>query len=711
MTNREGRYTFGGRLRPRQADQPGWDSLLELQNERTAFIYQRLSTTEQRERNPYSIEAQDSLADLARQDGYPNELICVERRDLGISGTKGPDEREGLAYLIRLIRADEVESIYVVDLSRLFRDQTLIEPLEFGELCKHHEVIIVTSSMRLNLRNRIHMRIYRMEVERAADELYVMKSRLLGPRELKAQQGRYAGGSIPPGYVLDTRKQIDGEPNPNYEKHRPFKPHAEIVNMLFHLAYLGNTPAQIFRHCSRQGIVWPQFPPELRTGPNLKGFSRLKSNPDGTWPITVGKIRSILQNPAYIGWWVWGGQVVSKNNHPPIVDKEVFWAVQEHFKSRPHRQKGDRQPLPLAGLLYCGKHNPPRRMIYSNGAQSGSGSYYRCGAQFDGSHCCKITAHILDDPICEAIISQVAYPELAERVLAELADEREQVKEQVASYRREAKRLEQEIENLRANLATRILEREELAWIDAEINQRRSRIKELAQLEAKAVRAASDKPAVTQEDVNLVREFLADLSIGWGDQPDGLKNAFLRLVMDRAIIWRNQARIRVKLIWRTGLEQEMVIQGPEKMRRHWTREELAVLEGYYETATIDELVAMLPGKTWRAITLRGNKLGLSRVRMTGGRGRRRKKLERWSEEEDQILRKLYAGEIASAEGLDKLKRSPSAIRRRAHRLGLKRGNPRLDWELRDQALTVTKGRQSRSPHCPSSSTISASSPS
>jgi len=697
MTNGEGRYTFGGRLRPKEDDQPGWDNLVELRNERMAFIYQRLSTTEQRERNPYSIKAQDALVDLARQDGYPDELIWIERRDLGISGTKGPDEREGLAYLIRLIQADEVESIYVVDLSRLFRDQTLIEPLEFGELCKDHQVIIVASSMRLNLRSRIHMRIYRMEAERAADELHVMKLRLLGARELKAQQGRYAGGSIPPGYVLDTRKQIDGEPNPNYEKYRPFEPHAEIVRVLFHLAYLGNTPAQIFHHCHRQGIVWPRFPPELRTGPNLKGFSRLESNPDGTWPITVGKIRSILQNPAYIGWWVWGGQVVSKSNHPPIVSEEIFWAVQEHFKSRPHRQKGDRQPLPLAGLLYCGKHNPPRRMIYSNGSESGWESYYRCGSEFDGGHCCKITAHILDDPICEAIISQVAYPELAERVLAKLADEQERVKEQVASYRREAKRLEQEIENLRANLARRILEPEELTWIDAEIKQRRSRIKELARLEAKAVRAASDKPAVTQGDVKAAKEFLADLSIGWNDQPRGLKNAFLRLVIDKIIIWRNKATIRVKLIWRTGLEQEMVIQRSHKGRRRWTPEELAILEEYYETATIDELMAMLPGRTWRAITLCGNKLGLSRARMSGGRGRRRKKLERWTEEEDRILRRLYAGEISSVEALDKLDRSPSAMRRRAHRLGLKRVNAGLDWEFVDQSLSVTKERQSGRP--------------
>jgi Resolvase, N terminal domain len=79
----------------------------------------------------------------------------VERRDLGISGTKGWEERPDLAALIQAIEADEVEAVYVVHISRISRDQTLIDGLEFGELCKQHRVLIVMPTMRLNLRDSI----------------------------------------------------------------------------------------------------------------------------------------------------------------------------------------------------------------------------------------------------------------------------------------------------------------------------------------------------------------------------------------------------------------------------------------------------------------------------------------------------------------------------------------------------------------------------
>ncbi|GEM_PF-4925298 len=46
------------------------------------------------------------------------ELIYVERRDLGVSGTKGQEEREGLADLIQLIEQGKVESVYVIEISR-----------------------------------------------------------------------------------------------------------------------------------------------------------------------------------------------------------------------------------------------------------------------------------------------------------------------------------------------------------------------------------------------------------------------------------------------------------------------------------------------------------------------------------------------------------------------------------------------------------------
>jgi DNA invertase Pin-like site-specific DNA recombinase len=135
--------------------------LVRLPLERNAFIYQRLSTHEQRKKSLWSLEMQDALVDQARADGYPDAQIMVEKRDLGISGTKGKEDRPGLAELIRQIEAGTVEAVYVMHISRISRDQTLMDGLEFGELCRQHGVLIVMPTMRLNLRDSMHLRLYR----------------------------------------------------------------------------------------------------------------------------------------------------------------------------------------------------------------------------------------------------------------------------------------------------------------------------------------------------------------------------------------------------------------------------------------------------------------------------------------------------------------------------------------------------------------------
>ncbi len=237
-----------GRLADRDSRPRDWANLTELPHERMAFVYPRLSTHEQRERSVWSIERQRWLEELAQGDGYQTSLskeevgakresetyegwyrngqIIVDERDLGISGTLGRRNRLGLDHLIHLVEADRVESIYTVEVSRLWRDKSLTgdrrlrsrdgsergvdveDALSFGRLCKEHNVILVMPHMRLNLNDRMHWRIYRTEAERAAEELEMMQYRLGGARAMKARQGFHPGGpSIPAGYTLDTDKQ------------------------------------------------------------------------------------------------------------------------------------------------------------------------------------------------------------------------------------------------------------------------------------------------------------------------------------------------------------------------------------------------------------------------------------------------------------------------------------------------------------------------
>jgi len=685
--------TFGGRIRPKETVETNWANLVELANEGLAFIYQRLSTHEQVKRSIYSIKAQDALEELAKRDSYTEEQIHVEKRDLGISGTKGREEREGLAYLIECIERDLVEAIYVVHISRLFRDQTLIDAFAFGELCKEHNVIIVTPQMRLNLRDKMHMRLYRMEVERAADELELMQSRLGGARDLKGQQGYYTGSSIPPGYVLDVEKKIEVDgylvDNPNHHKYVIYEPHADVVRHLFRMARVpGTTVPQIVRSCRTEGIAFTPFPEELaKVRANIKAFARSKKNPDGSWSLTVPRGRSILRNPAYIGWWIWNGEVVKVNNHPAIVDEEDFWTVQEMFGDRPHRPKKDHPPLPLSGLLYCGDHNVPERMIYSHGSpDNGKPPTYQCRDGLIKTHC-VIKAEYLDGPIGEAIISQCAYPELADQVLDRLAQEYKETKVRTATFRREHERLTREIENLEHNFANARLTPERAAKIEVQIQERLARVKELADLKNTEMGRLVG-PAITRDDVELVKRFLSNLEEGWEAQPSDLKNAFLRLVLDRVTMWHSPAIIRVHLTWRTGLEQELVIHRPyREPRRYWTGNEVEVLKAHFETMPRDQLMALLLNRTWRQIKAKGEGLELERKVRSKPGGRRP-----YAPWEEEILRQHYQGELNMAETLARLNsRTEEGVRCKMRNMGLKQdysAKPKWEWVENPNLLTI-----------------------
>lgn len=674
-------YDFGGRLRKEKEEEKSWDNLVRLSNTHQAFIYQRLSSHEQVKKHIYSVKAQDNLIDLAREDGYPDELIYVERRDLGISGTKDREGREGLAYLIKQIEAGEVEAIYVVHISRLFRDQTLINAFAFGELCKEHGVIIVTPQMRLNLKDKMHMRIYRMEVERAADELDIMKMRLGGARELKARQGYYTGGSMPIGYVLNTVKTLrrNGREveNPNYHKCLPYEPHAEVVRTIFKLLRMPNmTPPRVVRYCNRNNIAFPPFPEELaRVKANLIVWLNTEKNPDGSWPVTLQTVRGIAENPAYIGWWVWKGELLSTDNHPAIVDEETFWTVQDRMNGRKNpmvRPKKDHPPLPLGGLLWCGLHDPPHKMIYTNHS---CGSYQDRKAEY-GSDCSFITADYLDKPICGAVISQCSYPDLVDEVISHLVEEYDQAKEQAASYKRELNRLRKEVETLEHNFALETLTPERARWIEGQIQEKLSRIKELSKIENRPAGKVFGK-TVTEDDVELVRNFLTDLSSYWESQPNDLKNAFLRLVLDKVVIWPGRETIRARICMRTGLEQEILIHLPLFHRnRLWSEEEVSILKEHFGTTVRSELLPLLPNRTWRQILRKGKKLGLERPKSLEERVRK----GLYSPEEDAVIRQYYDGEISLSEMLTRLNRTEWSIRRRAAYLGLKKKYRAATWE-------------------------------
>jgi len=536
-----------------------------------------------------------------------------------------------------------------------------------------------------------------MEVERAADELELMRSRLGGAVKIKAQQGYYAGGSIPPGYILNVDKQIeiDGKlvNNPDYHKLKVYEPHAAVIRKIFKLACIpGMTAPQILRILKKEGITLPPFPEEIaKVRANTVCFKKSEMDADGNWIFTVSRIRSILQNPTYIGWWIWGKELVKTDNHTAIVSAEDFFAAQNLFDDRPHRPKNEFPPCALSGLLYCGLHDVPNRFMYSNATKVDKYDYatYMCRDIANGIQHVVIRGDHLDQIIGQAVISQCSYPELANEVVARLEEEYKEVKTRAVAHGKELRRLKQEIDNLESNYYTMRLSAERAEKIETMIQERLARLKELSEFENTEINKLVGT-SITPEEILTVKEFLTNLSSGWDLQPSDIQNAFFRLVLKQVTVWHSPSDILVCLTWRTGLEQYLVIHKLyREPYRMWSEKESAIVREHFPNMPHDDLMALLPERSWREIRSKAERLKVRReiqdAKPGGGRI-----YQSW---EDEIIEKHYRGELSMGETVAKLPgRTEEAVRCRMHALGLTRDFSKLpEWEWTDPTF-FTKGQ-------------------
>jgi DNA invertase Pin-like site-specific DNA recombinase len=614
---------------------------------------------------------QDALAKQAKADGYREDQIIVEARDLGISGTKGPEARPGLSALIQAIGADEVEAVYVVHLSRISRDQTLIDGLEFGELCKQHRVLIVMPAMRLNLRDPMHLRLYRQEIERAADEIELLKLRLGGPKRHKALSGRFDGRSVAPGYLVDHRAQSE-----TYERYVVYPPHAEVVRLIFQAVLATGTPTRAARWLCDRGILVPDFGPDVPRADvqrsSLVRHTHLQRAPGG-FLITPSLVQSVATNPVYLGWWLVEGRVVSTDNHPPLIEEETFLVAQqvlaEHGRgARPRGGVRSAEPQLLSGLLWCAWHEVPRRM---GGSVNRGAGRYQCDEQYAHGqadhHCTLLDARVLDAPITDVILRRCRFTEHAEAVLAQLEVEADTTREEARRRQRERRRLQEEVDTLKQNLAlTRTPEH--LGLIFEQIDRRMERLAELADTEPGHARRV-----LSAAQVATVRAFLADLRTGWDHQPPGLRHEFVRLILDRVVINAARDHVNVTISWRAGAQQHLWIERPLRRRSGkapWTEAEKAWLRTHYATATADTLQAQFPQRTYAAIRRHAEALGLPRPQ----RGRPKPKGAPWTEAAKAVLRAYVCGTLSEAELCAQLPgRSWDAIEKQCQVLGLRKG--------------------------------------
>ncbi|MBI2760038.1 MAG: recombinase family protein [Chloroflexi bacterium] len=673
------------RIKP-PAPKPEPGDLVRLALTRSALVYQRLSTHEQRRKSLWSIEMQEALIEQARADGYRDDQVLVERRDLGVSGTKHADQRPGLAHMIELIEADQVESVYVVHVSRLTRDQSLIDGLELGELFKRHGVVLVLPGMKLNLKDPMHMRLYRSEVERAADELELLKARLGGPRRHKSLSGRWDGRGVPAGCTVDLDLS-----SATHERYVPYPPHAEVVRAIFRAVIEAGTPVRAARLLRDRGIVFPLFPPEMVADERRSSLTRYRPvRVAGGIAATPALIRSIATNPTYLGIWLLNGQVVREQNHAPLVDADTFYLAQEELAAHGHPEgqcSGRTSPAPrmLAGLLSCARHAVPARM---GGVARADGGAYQCRDGYDDGQvdakCTFIDARVIDEPVADLVLNRCAFPEFADRVLAGLEHEYDAAREDARRREREVTKLRREITTLRENLAITHGPEEARILLDL-ISVRQARLDEVT-----TAHAAPTARTLTREQVAMVRGFLGDLHEGWGRLHAARQNDVLSLMLDRVEVAAEADHVAAVIRWRSGDEQRLWIERPAEVRQkaRWTPDEDARLRAIYPSTPIDDLLTAFPDRALPALRTRARVLGVRREQTAspGEEG------TPWTEAERAAIRSHMAGAISMPDLRAALPaRSWDAILGQRRAMGYGGQAPRIYYRVMEVPREITVG--------------------
>ena len=324
-------------------------------------LYIRVSTEEQASNPEGSIKSQEQRlrahVDLKNMDGLFGEVtyVYIDRAKSG-KDTK----RSELQKLLAAIAAKEVTFVMVTEISRLSR--SLKDFCQIWELMQRHGCQFQSLREQFDTSTAAGEMVLFTVANIAQFERRQISERVKANLLARAKRGLSNGGSIPLGY----RPDPDRRGNLQIVEHE-----AVIVRAMFDALLQHGTLAGAGRALNQMRF---NIPSKRRGGgacPRLSFF-------------TCGGINAVLKNLTYTGYRTYaeaGETKIVKAIWEPIVDRETFDRVQAILAAnyrRDKRNRANRYPYLLSGLVYCGECGDSMLGKSANG-NSGKVPYYEHG--------------------------------------------------------------------------------------------------------------------------------------------------------------------------------------------------------------------------------------------------------------------------------------------------------------------------------------------
>lgn len=332
-------------------------------------------------------------------DGYtPDQVIAIGKKESGV--LLSMDEREGIQEMKQHIETENVEAVYVHELSRLsrrvadtFAIRDYLQEKHVQLVCLNPNIKCFTDDWQINTTANM---VFGVMASMAENEGILRKERLAGGKKIRKEKGLFAGGKVAFGYQMP-------------DKHKPVEVNPEtapIVERIFRM-YVDEQKSTIVigKQLHEEGI-----------------FKACK-----TLHAYIHKVQDILRNNYYTG----------NEIYPLIISNIQFQQAQERMnqKTAKPRESYKNNVYIGKGLLYINNHPmQPRRDV---------GTYVY---NVQGDERCFLNIDIAD-----TLLLQLTDEFLHAPVISDNTSIIEGYKVKVAEYQRMVANKQTHIEKLNAN--------------------------------------------------------------------------------------------------------------------------------------------------------------------------------------------------------------------------------------------------------------------
>lgn len=266
-----------------------------------AVLFVRVSTERQ------TLESQiESLKRTAFVDGYKDgDIIVIAKKESSVELKEA--EREGLNELKSVIASNDVDCVYIFELSRLSRDPMTLYSVR-DKIFRDNKVQLKCVKPSFTLLEEpdrtkfdaMGSLVFSIFGCFAEQEVVEKKERFHRGKGQKALEGKYSGGVIPYGYDIDASR--DNLLVINHDE-------ADIIHFIYDLYESGYSLSRISQELHERGLKYSNFHNKHRS-------------PEKNFDIWF--VHQILTSELLTGRKLKGATASFARSYPPIITEEQF---------------------------------------------------------------------------------------------------------------------------------------------------------------------------------------------------------------------------------------------------------------------------------------------------------------------------------------------------------------------------------------------------